>query len=73
MNVEQACEAGRSHVYEGVERFSLRKIRALAGKGVTQGVAHKAFPVCFSDHYDDFSCLSADVREKDLLLGLLVA
>ena len=61
MNVEEACEAGRSDIYKCVKRLSLREVRAFACKGVTESVAHNAFPLCLRDDNDDFSSLSADV------------
>ena len=44
----------------------MRKIRSLACKRVPQSVAHDPFPISLVYHYDDFTGLAADVREKGL-------
>ena len=73
VDLEYAVEAAWSEVYEGVERLSLRKKRAVSCKGVAQGCADNAFPGSFVDYDHDFTGLSADVGEKCLLLLLFAA
>ena len=71
VDLEHVSESAWGYIHKSVERFSLWEIWTFACKGVAESVADNTFPLALRDDHNDFSSLSADVGEKNLLLGFL--